>query len=88
LILQELHLNHVTLIKRNGNRITKRCTGKLGHAAYFPVSLVVIEDLVPLATVVTPNIHEAEAMLNSEIKTLEDMKRAVSRIREMFFSLL
>jgi len=43
---------------------------------------------VPLATVVTPNIHEAEAMLNSEIKTLEDMKRAVSRIREMFFSLL
>ena len=45
----------------------------------------VIEDLVPLATVLTPNIHEAEAMLNSEIKTLEDMKRAVSRIREMFF---
>lgn len=43
----------------------------------------VIEDLIPLATVVTPNIHEAEAMLNRKINSLDDMKEAGSRIREM-----
>ena len=73
--------------KRRGSESdcpTKKSSRRKSRAADFDV----IEDLVPLATVVTPNIHEAEAMLNSEIKTLEDMKRAVSRIREMFFPLL
>ena len=43
----------------------------------------VIEELIPLATVVTPNIHEAEAMLDMEINTIDHMKRAGAMIRDM-----
>lgn len=43
----------------------------------------VIKELIPLATVVTPNIPEAEAMLNMEITSLEDMKTAASMILKM-----
>lgn len=43
----------------------------------------VIDELVPLSTVVTPNIHEAEAMLGMNIDSLEDMNEAGKKIREM-----
>lgn len=43
----------------------------------------VIDELVPLSTVITPNIHEAEAMLGININSLEDMKKAGKKIREM-----
>ncbi|MFC1839407.1 bifunctional hydroxymethylpyrimidine kinase/phosphomethylpyrimidine kinase [Thermodesulfobacteriota bacterium] len=43
----------------------------------------VIDELVPLSTVVTPNIHEAEVMLDMSITSLEDMKEAGKKIRKM-----
>jgi hydroxymethylpyrimidine/phosphomethylpyrimidine kinase len=39
--------------------------------------------LLPLATVVTPNLHEAAALTGREITTLEQMKEAARVIREM-----
>ena len=42
-----------------------------------------IEELIPLATVVTPNIHEAEAMLDIRINGIDDMKTAGKMIRDM-----
>jgi hydroxymethylpyrimidine/phosphomethylpyrimidine kinase len=39
--------------------------------------------LLPLATVVTPNLHEAGALTGSEIKTLAQMKEAARAIREL-----
>jgi hydroxymethylpyrimidine/phosphomethylpyrimidine kinase len=39
--------------------------------------------LLPLATVVTPNLHEAGALTGREIKTLEHMREAARAIREL-----
>ncbi|WP_331775068.1 bifunctional hydroxymethylpyrimidine kinase/phosphomethylpyrimidine kinase [Sulfurospirillum sp. 1612] len=39
-----------------------------------------IELLVPMATIITPNILEAEVMLNHKIKTLEDMMDAAKEL--------
>ncbi|PWK13077.1 bifunctional hydroxymethylpyrimidine kinase/phosphomethylpyrimidine kinase [Tumebacillus permanentifrigoris] len=39
-----------------------------------------IEWLLPLATVVTPNLPEAEVLTNREVKTIQDMKEAARRI--------
>ena len=39
--------------------------------------------ILPLATVVTPNLHEAGALTGREIKTLEQMKEAAQRIRDL-----
>lgn len=38
------------------------------------------DELLPLTTIVTPNIPEAEHILNREIKTIEDMKKAAKDI--------
>ncbi|MBG9785650.1 bifunctional hydroxymethylpyrimidine kinase/phosphomethylpyrimidine kinase [Shouchella lehensis] len=38
------------------------------------------DTLVPLATIVTPNIAEAEDLIDMKIDTLEDMKKAAERI--------
>jgi hydroxymethylpyrimidine/phosphomethylpyrimidine kinase len=43
----------------------------------------VIDALVPLATVVTPNKFEAETMLGMKIKTLDDMKQAAQNLKQM-----
>ncbi|MEM3737665.1 MAG: bifunctional hydroxymethylpyrimidine kinase/phosphomethylpyrimidine kinase [Candidatus Bathyarchaeia archaeon] len=40
------------------------------------------EELLPLATVVTPNIPEAEVFTNMKIKSFEDMKAAVTSLHE------
>jgi hydroxymethylpyrimidine/phosphomethylpyrimidine kinase len=40
-------------------------------------------ELVPLARVVTPNIPEAEAMTGLRIRTLDDVRQAAARIRDM-----
>ncbi|RLE00286.1 MAG: bifunctional hydroxymethylpyrimidine kinase/phosphomethylpyrimidine kinase [Aquificota bacterium] len=40
-----------------------------------------LEHLFPLATVVTPNAHEAGALTGMEVKTLEDMKEAARRLK-------
>ncbi|SEM34728.1 hydroxymethylpyrimidine/phosphomethylpyrimidine kinase [Syntrophus gentianae] len=42
-----------------------------------------ISELVPLALVLTPNIPEAEALAGLSIRSVEDMKEAAMRIREM-----
>jgi len=39
--------------------------------------------ILPLATVVTPNLHEAGALTGREIKTLEQMKEAACAIRDL-----
>ena len=39
--------------------------------------------LLPLATVVTPNLHEAERLSGLELKTVEQMKEAARVIRDM-----
>ncbi|KEO82459.1 bifunctional hydroxymethylpyrimidine kinase/phosphomethylpyrimidine kinase [Tumebacillus flagellatus] len=41
-----------------------------------------IDHLLPLATVVTPNLPEAEVLINREIKTVDDMKEAARRIHD------
>ena len=40
-----------------------------------------LEHLFPLATVVTPNVHEAGALTGMEIRNLEDMKEAARRLK-------
>jgi hydroxymethylpyrimidine/phosphomethylpyrimidine kinase len=42
-----------------------------------------IRELIPLATIVTPNIPEAEHITNSKIATYEEMKVAAKRIVDM-----
>lgn len=39
--------------------------------------------LFPLATIVTPNLHEAGALLGDEITTLDEMKEAARRLHEL-----
>jgi len=39
-----------------------------------------VERLLPLATVLTPNVHEAEILSGIEIKSLDDAKEAAKRI--------
>jgi hydroxymethylpyrimidine/phosphomethylpyrimidine kinase len=41
------------------------------------------EQLLPRAALVTPNVPEAEALTGAVIRTLDDMRRAACRIREM-----
>ncbi len=40
-------------------------------------------ELLPLATVVTPNLHEAGALLGRTIRTLDDMKEAARALRDL-----
>lgn len=41
-----------------------------------------VAELFPLAEVVTPNLHEAAALLGRRVETLNDMKRAVKELYE------
>ena len=43
---------------------------------------IIKQRLIPLATVVTPNVFEAEAMLGLKIKTIEDMKNAAEELKK------
>ena len=42
-----------------------------------------IQQLLPLATVVTPNLHEARVLCGFEIATLEEMRRAAQAIHHL-----
>ncbi len=42
-----------------------------------------IQEMLPLATVVTPNLPEAEALTQMEIRSLQEMKEAARRIHRM-----
>ena len=39
-----------------------------------------VKQLLPLAALVTPNLHEAEALAGFKVETIDDMKRAAERI--------
>lgn len=41
---------------------------------------VLIEKLLPLARVITPNLFEAQALTGIEVKTIDDMKKAAERL--------
>ncbi len=57
---------------------------KSGAQLLRPDTIAVLKaNLLPLATVVTPNLHEAGALVGHEIKTLEQMKDAARAIREL-----
>ena len=42
-----------------------------------------IEQLLPIATVITPNMDEAAILANMEVKTLEEMRTAGKQIKEL-----
>lgn len=42
-----------------------------------------IDELIPLATLITPNLPEAEELLNRKITTIDDMKQAAKDIKKM-----
>lgn len=42
-----------------------------------------IKNLIPMATVVTPNLPEAEVITEFKIETIEDMKKAAKEIHKM-----
>jgi hydroxymethylpyrimidine/phosphomethylpyrimidine kinase len=44
---------------------------------------VLVEELFPLATVITPNIPEAERITNIAIRSTDDITRAAERMRSM-----
>jgi hydroxymethylpyrimidine/phosphomethylpyrimidine kinase len=45
---------------------------------------VLTEKLLPLATLVTPNIHEAEILTGEKLHSVDDMRAAAKSIRERF----
>ena len=57
---------------------------KSGHPLLKPDAIeAVIKELIPLALVVTPNIHEAQQLSGIEIKTLPDARQAAKIIHKM-----
>jgi hydroxymethylpyrimidine/phosphomethylpyrimidine kinase len=42
-----------------------------------------IQELLPLSTVITPNAHEAGVLIGLEVISIDDMKVAANRLREM-----
>ena len=57
---------------------------KSGDALLEPDAVdAVAEMLLPLATVVTPNAHEAARLTGHEVRTLDDARRAARQLLEM-----
>jgi len=57
---------------------------KSGAPLLKPDAVAVLKTkLLPLATVVTPNLHEAGALTGREIKTLAQMREAAQALREL-----
>ena len=42
-----------------------------------------IKELFPMAELITPNLHEAEALLGEDIKSVEDMKRGCIKLKTL-----
>jgi len=40
--------------------------------------------LLPIAAVVTPNLHEAEALLNTRLRSVEDLRQAAKELHQRF----
>ncbi len=47
---------------------------------------LLVRELLPLATVVTPNLDEAGALLGREVRSIEDMREAARRLRDLGLS--
>ncbi|MEG0297001.1 MAG: bifunctional hydroxymethylpyrimidine kinase/phosphomethylpyrimidine kinase [Clostridium sp.] len=45
--------------------------------------VTLINELLPLATLITPNLPEAEEILDCKITTLEDMEKAAIKLKEL-----
>jgi len=45
---------------------------------------ILVRQLLPLATVIPPNLHEAEVLTGEKIKTVEDLRGAARRIHELY----
>ncbi|MFQ5597210.1 MAG: bifunctional hydroxymethylpyrimidine kinase/phosphomethylpyrimidine kinase [Nitrospiria bacterium] len=59
-------------------------TSKTGHALLQPDALsVLISDLIPMATLLTPNVPEAERLANTSIHTIADGRRAAEKIKDL-----
>ena len=57
---------------------------KSGHRLLKPDAVeALMHDLIPLALVVTPNIHEAQQLSGIEIKTLADARKAAKIIHRL-----
>lgn len=57
---------------------------KSGAPLLKPEAIAALKrDLLPLATIVTPNLHEAARLTSAEIKTLSHMKDAARAIRDL-----
>lgn len=57
---------------------------KSGYSLMKPDTIsVLIKELIPLSTVVTPNIPEAEIISDTKIETLQDMEKAARIIYKM-----
>jgi len=57
---------------------------KSGHPLLQPDAIEAVKrDLIPLALVVTPNIHEAQQLSGIEIKTLSDARQAAKVIHQL-----
>jgi len=57
---------------------------KSGHRLLKPDAVeALMHELIPLALVVTPNIHEAQQLSGIEIKTLNDARRAAKIIHRL-----
>lgn len=57
---------------------------KAGHHLLQEEAILALKDkMIPLATLITPNIPEAEVLTNSQIKKEADMEHACMKMREM-----
>lgn len=55
-----------------------------GHRLLAPeAERTLVQELLPQAYVLTPNIPEAEVLSNMEIKTIEDMEKSAKKIKEL-----
>jgi len=55
-----------------------------GHALLLPDAVETYKsELIPMATVITPNIKEAEHLLGFKVLTLDDMKRAAQDLHKL-----
>lgn len=57
---------------------------KSGHRLLEPSAINALKDMMlPLATVITPNLPEAEELLGSPVRTLEEMEEACRRLLDL-----
>ncbi len=57
---------------------------KSGAALLRPEAMEALRrDLLPLALIVTPNLHEAQALVGREVRTIDEMEAAARALRDL-----